>query len=139
MPLLGCSKRRKGAGPLTPRLPMIFLFILLHPCKCDSVISRSKSFLMNVLHCILKRGKEPHSLAWHSGSSQSRNNVGTLVCLPSFGHAQHLLPAAVVPGMLLFPVPYCHCLTHFSKSTLHTTFSISFAYMNSVIVAPLIL
>lgn len=98
------GRKQTTIRSLDPVYPSyFFLFFCILP-KYNSVISFSKSFLMNVLYHIFKRGKEeePHSLARHSGSTQPSNNylsvssnlapytVGILVCLPSFGHAQDL-------------------------------------------------
>lgn len=73
---------QRGGRKQTHLLALLIQFthhisIFLHPCKDNPVISFSKSFLMNVLHHILKRGKErgPHSLARHSGSTPSSNNL----------------------------------------------------------------
>lgn len=112
-PCLFGTLRRKREGnewtqlwiPQPPSLP-IRLYILLHACKCKSVISLSQSFLINVFFYFLKRWRTrlPISLAWHPGrlfkiqgqpafpvpSAPAPYRAVLPACGPSFGCPEHL-------------------------------------------------
>lgn len=109
---LGTLRRKREGNewtqlwiPQPPSLP-IRLYILLHACKCKSVISLSQSFLINVFFYFLKRWRTrlPISLAWHPGrlfkiqgqpafpvpSAPAPYRAVLPACSPSFGCPEHL-------------------------------------------------
>lgn len=115
-------------GRLTPILP---LFILLHPFRCNPAIFRSRSFLLHVLYCIVKRMKAEGAtfVGWHSGSSQSSpNRVSRLFHshLPlGRGRPLSFLWPPLLPPALGTSFPRCLLSSYCSNSSSCTTVSTS--------------
>ena len=105
-PPLGRSEKRKGVdpvvSPVTPSLPIIHLFFLLHPCECLSAISLSKTCSLVYFIAFQKRGGKGDHIAslWdHSGSSQSRHSLPGRSFSPQHLALQSLQPyPALLPG-----------------------------------------